>query len=368
MRRLSILVVALFSVMPIPAQPLAFTSTYIDNSFGDFAARGWLDPSSIFQRNVSVAFDIWGGMVDSDANLSVRVIADRGQARLGAQYSNGFQIGIDGPGGFNTGYPIYEPGPISKIRTGVNPANQFGESDIMVQVNASFVSSNYWLDPTPTDRTEPGHPSRTEFIWVMLHEIGHALGMISNRIKRPAVAPGDPEQGSFFANYLSLFDTFTFFGGTGTLFDASGQPNPFFFDGPLAMEVNGGAPVPLLFISESANTSGPNAGLAGGNFDHLGSCTGPAYLSLALMRACYSPVGPTRYGITEIDLAILADLGIPMVATDDPAQVLEPASIVLLASVLAVYGALRSRRGRGTCRVVVAWTGLAGRHKPLPNA
>jgi len=270
------------------------------------------------------------------------VIADRGQARLGAQYSNGRRIGVDGPSGFGTGFPIYEPGPISKIKTGANPANAFGQSDITIQVNAGFVATGYWLDPTPEDRSEPGDLLRTDFQWVLLHELGHGLGMISNRIKRPPGPSGGPAQGSFLANYLSLFDSLTDLGGNGNLFSPLGAPNPMFFTGPNATALNGGTPVPLIFISEAANSSGANAGLAGANFDHLGACDGPAYLSAALIRACYSPVGPSRPGITAIDLAILADLGIPIV--EAAAEVAAPDMLPLFGALLGAIASHRIRR------------------------
>ena len=36
---------------------LSFNFTYVDDAGGTFASRGWLDPNSLFQRNIRVAAD-----------------------------------------------------------------------------------------------------------------------------------------------------------------------------------------------------------------------------------------------------------------------------------------------------------------------
>ena len=41
------------------AEP-SFEFSYVDNESGDFAARGWLDPNSSFQRDVGAAAALWG--------------------------------------------------------------------------------------------------------------------------------------------------------------------------------------------------------------------------------------------------------------------------------------------------------------------
>jgi hypothetical protein len=37
---------------------LSFNFTYIDDASGTFASRGWLDPNSLFQRNIRAAADL----------------------------------------------------------------------------------------------------------------------------------------------------------------------------------------------------------------------------------------------------------------------------------------------------------------------
>lgn len=274
------------------AAALTFEVAYGDNAAQDFAKRGWLDATSPFQKNIRAALDIWGAVIDSNAVVKLRVEADSAVARTGGTFSNGRFLGRD-----RAGNSIFQPGPLSVIQKGANPG---GPTDLFFRVNAAFVQANYWFDPTPENRgDETPPPGRTDFVSIVLHELGHALGVGGTRI----VARG-PDYGSF-PKFVNPFDVLSYFSGDGKPLGPANGPTAMFFAGAAAAALFG-SHVPLSHV-------GPNHRLQSQDFYHLGACGAPAAITTSLMNGCSVPIGAApRLKITDLDKAVLRDLGYPI--------------------------------------------------------
>jgi len=291
-----IILIALLLVAPA-ASLAAFT--YVDDASGTLASRGWLDPTSLFQQNISAAADQFGQLIDSDETILITVDTVSFAARAGGTFSFGQFLGTDGEGN-----NIWEQGPLTRILTGDNAgATTFG-FDVLLGFDVPFVESNYWLDPLPQARTTPVDPGMGDFISVVMHELGHGFGIAGFRDHTPG-----PNYGEFFGPTITVFDSMTYFGGDGNPTDTNGDPNPMFFSGSAAANVFGGD----VLISNV-----PQGGsLAGQNFYHLGTCGDPEILTGSLMNGCTIPNGE-RLDITPLDLAIFADLGYPLTELTQP--------------------------------------------------
>jgi FG-GAP-like repeat len=161
-----------------------------------------------------------------------------------------------------------------KLSTGIDQNG--AEADVSISINPAFLSGSQaiWFDPDPLTRTTPIPIYKTDAVSVFTHELGHALGFIGFKNEINGTLP---------ANYQSAFDQKTSFDGTN-----------FFFTGTRATAVYGGS-VPLTF----------------GSISHLGNdAPRPGSNLLTDMMAPIAILG--RNYISKLDLAILADCGLPI--------------------------------------------------------
>ncbi len=208
------------------------------------------------------------------------------------------------------GIPTFEQSAAYEIRTGIDPNG--AAADIFFNLGTQgYLQSELWFDTTPDDRLDDAVPiGQTDARSVFLHEFGHAFGFNGWRDGKTGFLPGA---------YQSTFDAQTVLFGTP-------QGDTLFFTGPQAQTVYGGL-VPLSF----------------GNYGHVGNQDGRTGGNLVpdLMNGIVFLRG-TRYDISALDLAILADIGLPMV--DEPRAVPEPGSMALVLSGLGLAAWARRRR------------------------
>lgn len=275
-----------------------FVFAYYDNAAGDFAARGWLNPSSDFQRNLQAAAALWAREFAPSTRLRVvvRVAPDAASPRFSADAYYGRRIGtFSAPNGSND---VREPSALQKLNTGASTA---GVYDLVLLPNAAFVEQNYWLDPTPENRNDNAIPAgRNDLVSVLLHEIAHGLGLTSWRRRANAADYGA------YAGEVTLFDSLT------TLANLSDPASQSLFTGARARAAFGGQPLPLT-------RWGPASPNLGSDFDHFGTTCShrdtetsvDPRLRYALMSTC--PLPASGYvSITMPDRAAIADLGYPV--------------------------------------------------------
>ena len=223
--------------------------------------------------------------------------------------SNGHSLASAWVGTGGSGQALYEQGAAFEWRTGVD-ANG-AAPDVQINIGSGgYLQNELWFDPDPL-RLAGGVPAdRTDAFSMLLHEWGHAFAFNGWLDGSTGVSPG---------NYGSTFDALV-----GPEQGAAGTT--LLFSGAQASSLYGAA-VPLTF----------------GNYGHLGnsSAQGGASLIPDLMNGEVFYRG-TRYEISALDLAIMADVGLPMAVV---ASVPEPESAALLMAGLWAVLWVARRRG-----------------------
>jgi hypothetical protein len=252
----------------------------------------------------------WSSHLEGTAVLDVVVKFSTNTPRASGRSAESFFLRNNGT------YDIFEQSAAAEVRTGIDPNG--AAPDIEFVFNPDYLANEVWFDPDPYSRTAPipsPAPNETDAVSVLLHEFGHAFGFNGWRDGVTGMLPGD---------YASTLDEMTTFDGTNL-----------YFIGQMAMSLYGG-PVPLTF---------------GNNF-HLGNASprpGADLIPDLMNGVVFND--SNRYTISQLDLAILRDIGVPLA----PAAVPEPSSLLLtslIAAGAAVLGYRRrraSRFGRGHC-------------------
>ena len=173
---------------------------------------------------------------------------------------------------FADGITVAEGALNAELRSGIN-SNGSG-NDLLMQFSVDYLRNELWFDPTP-DTANDIPRDKTDALSVIVHELGHGLGFIGY---------GEALSGTFRSPY-DLRVT-----------KADGAP---YFTGPNAKTVLG-RDVPLTT----------------GNYAHYGlSNANPTTVNdplTGLMNGVVYYRG-YRYTISDLDIAILADLGLPTV-------------------------------------------------------
>jgi hypothetical protein len=289
MRRIQLIAMfALVGTIAADARALSFNFSFIDDASGTFASRGWLDSNSLFQRNIRTAADLWAARIDSNATIVVDVDPHSFSARAGGTNSLGRFLYT------RAGKNVWEFGPLTRILTGKNSGETTYGYDILLGFDAEFVEDFYWFDPQPELRSAPVPTNKGDFMSVVLHEMGHGFGFTGFR--------------NFFTGQISgstatQFDDRSYFGGNGNAIAPDGSRNPMFFRGDHAASVYGS--------DVHLTNKPPGDRNFGQNYFHFSDCTGDG-LEGTLMNGCVLPNGE-RLEITPFDVAVLADLGYPIV-------------------------------------------------------
>ncbi len=246
------------------------------------------------EANLAAAAAEWSRHLLGSGSIEVVVELDSGLSTASGRSATSTYVGHNGS------YHVWEQGMAGEIRTGVDPNG--AAHDVEINLSPTYLAHELWFDPDPTSGSALVPPSKTDAYSIFLHEIGHALGFNGWR----SMVTGA------LGTYGSTFDELTTFNGV-----------DFFFEGARAMTVYGG-PVPLTR----------------GNIFHVGNHYGrPGWdLREDLMSGVIFERG-RRYRISQLNLAMMADMGVPI----DFAAVPTPSATALAALAL---GAVAPRRRR----------------------
>jgi hypothetical protein len=256
---------------------LSFQFT-LDDPGNQFAAY------PLLRADLNAAGEILSSVLGGQGTILVLVKADNSIPR-----SEGAPLGTVFAGS-QGGRAVYEPAALAAALTGVDPLGP-GQPEIEIDLNTQSYLPQAWFDPSGAARTGTVPAGKTDFISIVLHEMTHGLGFTGWR------AISGPSYGQLPAGFESAYDALTSFG-------AGGNPNVLYFTGPSAEAVYGG-PVPLTSV-------GPSNPDTSQNFYHIGNPAGLPGTNLIsdIMNGVAFHTG-TRYSISPLDQAILADLGCP---------------------------------------------------------
>jgi hypothetical protein len=268
------------------------------------AAVTWdisLDPSGALDAyaseivsNLSAAGEEWSRRLLGSGRIEVMVDMDPSISTATGRSVTSSYVGHNGR------MHVWEQGMAGEIRTGVDPNG--AAYDVQISLSPSYLAFELWFDPAPGSGASAVPPGKTDAYSIFLHEIGHALGFNGWR---------DQMDGTL-GTFGSTFDALTRFDGVET-----------YFEGELAQQVYGG-PVPLTR----------------GNHFHVGNHFGrPGWdLQWDLMSGVRFDRG-RRYEISDLDLAMMADIGVAI----DFLSIPSPGSATL--AVIALAGlSVRRRR------------------------
>ncbi len=218
------------------------------------------------ERNLLQASNDWAALLSAPSPVSIEIqlsfINHEVAAATAASMTSVFVRD-------NGDFLVFEQGVAAEIRTGIDPNGD--TPDAQVNLDIDTMVNHYWFDPDPAARTEP--IPDCEFVGgqftcfldaysILAHEMGHAFAY--NGL-RDADTGEIGEFGSTFDDQINVID------------------GSMFFVGAEAVAVNG-SNVPLA---------------------------DPAHLNLATLMNPIIDFG-VRNSISDIDTAILDDVGIPM--------------------------------------------------------
>jgi len=223
------------------------------------------------KSNVLTAAHLWAENFAGEATVQILLRIDA-EANLGRGSGRSLAASRVKSYGKNV---IHEQGASAKIRTGIDSNGD--EPDVEIVLHPDYANL-LWFDPDPLRREAPVPDDRLDAVSVFLHELGHAWGFNGWL---------DTTTGELTGEVLSMYDRCVVHDGS-----------DFYFVGLEATKVYGR---PIL-LSRVHN-----------NYHHVGNTTDGPYADLArdLMNGVSFDWG-TRYAISPLDLAILADCGVPV--------------------------------------------------------
>jgi hypothetical protein len=275
------LLALLLVIWAIPAQAQEEFSVKLEGLSDDVKA---LEP--LISANIVAAARAWADHVDAKPCTITILFRLDPAANSGRGSGRSLRTVRLGNETFN-GKLVAEQGWAARMRAGAPPGERKKDARDDPQPDVKLVFEPHyfrtiWWDPEPALRKRPVPEDKLDSMTVMLHELGHALAFNGWLDPRTGKIPGD---------VVSSYDRHVTFDGSN-----------FHFTGPEAVKLWGG---PVLL----AHTNN--------NYHHVGEATAATAgresreLKADLMNGVVFEYG-RRYWIGRLDLAILADCGIPI--------------------------------------------------------
>ncbi len=221
------------------------------------------------ERILAVVGEDWGSRIDAVATLEIDVSFEFAPSENFLAKAGPITVE---PLREENGISIVEIGTIHEIRTGEDP--NATQADGQIIFNGALIEEFFW-DPAPLERTVTIPDNEYDAYTILLHEVGHVIGFSGYKDDRTGEAPG----------IMTTYDE---------LVERVG-PDDFVFTGANAVEIYG-----------------DNVPLALGSLAHYGNPGGPGEDLDELLMSPTIDV-EERAVITDIDLAILLDLGVPVI-------------------------------------------------------
>lgn len=199
---------------------------------------------------------------------------------------------------------VYEELAAYKLRTGLDPDPKL--CDLYININLPFMRQHYWLDPKPNERTIPVPKDKTDVVTALAHELGHTFG-INGILNRNTGKIESHKNVSNFDLLIAHAD--------------SGFPA---FNGMMTKKQYGESLPLTFFIKDSFGHKFNIAGIdyytsftRSQNLYHIGRYASEkeslkTLQSLMSGAWLYHNKEGLRIRVSEVDAAILGDLGIPL--------------------------------------------------------
>jgi hypothetical protein len=230
------------------------------------------------RRNAKAALDEWAAHIAGRGRLVIKIqVAPTASGRF-----EGASLRSTRVGSYRRA-PLWEDSGPNKLRTG----RSLGPVDGVIRIapDSRYFADEIFLDDDPWARRAPIPAGRIDGLSVLLHEIGHIIG-INGHLDRTSTPPGRRIDG------YSTYDRHIRIEGRAVTFAGRATIRAF------------GAPLPL--------TTSDRKGARGGNLYHYGNPgRRDRRLAHGLMTGWPFEHG-RRYRIGAIERAILADIGLAL--------------------------------------------------------
>jgi len=264
---------------PEPSDGFNYTLNYTNSSaFGSYYNQ--------VDAGIQAALNYWGQFLNDAPGANIEI-------EISYEPQSGSTLASAGAWNYYSGgsYPTFNGLPVAahsvqyELQNGQDYDSTWLDAGIRI---ATSDLSVWWFDPTPYDRSDntPGS-DQFDFIGVMLHEFGHALGISSTYEYSSYAGFGHSKP------YYTLYDTFISWNSSQT---------EFYFTGTNANNVyssNGGSGTLPLFVEPDR---------AGSSFSHYDGYNNNGGIHAGMLMNPSVSRGVTL-DISAIDLAILQDLG-----------------------------------------------------------
>lgn len=294
------------------ASPVLHAQVTFPVSF-DSSANG-LTPTerANLTSHLQAAGQDWANLLGITAarSIEIRVEVDDSIATFGGSSFTSSFVGVI------QGRDTFEQGAAAELRNGVDPNG--ATPDVRIIASSIYLRNELFFDPDPTQRTAPVPNDKTDAMSVALHELGHALAYngFADGAGVPPAGFWSPFDRWMLAGSPTLFDGPTVLQVRGSrpdlttnnIFHWSNEPIPMRAGvAPQTVRWNSdGTPIPNMVCGHVPSQDAPLAmrGPSGGP---------PPGLLSELMNGIVFFRGH-RYFISALDLATLADVGLPPLA------------------------------------------------------